>query len=178
MASAIADASVLIHLSRLDRLALLEAFYDLVVVPESVWVEVVEQGASRPGSKALRTARETEWVEVQTAEREDLFRLLRQSLGPGESEAITLAVEHPDHDLLLDEADGRRRAKVYDLSLTGTVGLLIRAHAQGRIKDLEQVLVELRDEAGFWIGDDLIEEVLETVETDTAAGPERERGLD
>ncbi len=47
---AVANASVLIGLSAIDRLALLQAqFPSGIVIPDAVWREVVEAGGDRPG---------------------------------------------------------------------------------------------------------------------------------
>lgn len=161
MVAAIADASVLIHLAGIGHLTLLPSFYETVLVPEAVWDEVVESGGSRPGAQEVRAARKDGWIEVTSPQNVDLLRLLEQSLGRGESEAIAIAVEHTDPILLVDEREARAKAAIYDLDRTGVVGLLIRASTDGRIEDLEATLQHLREETGFWIDDDLVELALE-----------------
>lgn len=44
-----------------------------------------------------------------------------------------MAVSRPDHVLLVDERNARRKAEVYDLEKTGVVGLMVRASVKEEI---------------------------------------------
>jgi len=46
----VSDASTLIHLAGIERLALLREMYQKIVIPAAVWTEVVEQGRGRAGA--------------------------------------------------------------------------------------------------------------------------------
>ena len=46
------------------------------------------------------------------------------------------------------------------LPITGLVGVLIEAAAKGLVSDLAGTLRELRDHAGFWLADEVVEEAL------------------
>jgi predicted nucleic acid-binding protein len=61
----------------------------------------------------------------------------------------------------LDESEARRTARVYGLNITGVIGILIRAKGAGRIPSLREELDRLRNEAGFWIGDDVYKKALQ-----------------
>ena len=61
--------------------------------------------------------------------------------------------------VLIDEREGRATATRHDVSVTGVVGILLRASSRGKV-DLETELDALR-EAGFWISDALYERALE-----------------
>jgi len=64
-----------------------------------------------------------------------------------------------DADLvLLDEREPRQTARRHDLSMTGAIGVLLRASRTGDV-DLQTELDAFRS-AGFWISDDRSEEVL------------------
>lgn len=139
-----------------------------MTVPPAVWREVVEQDGKRPGSKEVRSAREAGWIVVKEPGNEDLVHLLRQSLGAGESEALALAVQRRETLLLVDERDARRTADAYDLPKTGTVGLLTRATVDGEVDELAPLLPALREDAGFWIGDELVAQALREVGEDPA----------
>lgn len=73
----------------------------------------------------------------------------------GESETIALAIELNPDVVFLDESEARRTARVYGLNITGVIGILIRAKREGRITSLREELNRLRNEAGFWIGNDV-----------------------
>ena len=89
-----------------------------------------------------------------------LIRTLRQDLDLGESEAITLAVEKEAGLVLLDEREGRRRARNVGLEVTGALGILAQADRRGDLDSLSDALDRLEGEAGFWIGSALREQIL------------------
>ena len=60
----VADSSPLIYLTRLGFFSLLRILHDSVIVPASVWNEVVIGGAGLPESKALQTAVADGWIQV------------------------------------------------------------------------------------------------------------------
>jgi predicted nucleic acid-binding protein len=78
----VADASVLIALRQIGRLPLLEQLFDEVVIPPAVEREVAPGGPRLPG-----------WIRLRTLLREPHERVAEASLGDGETEAISLALE-------------------------------------------------------------------------------------
>ena len=88
-----------------------------------------------------------------------LLQLLRQELDYGEAEAICLAIKLKASLTLLDEKEARSIARNYNLSLTGVVGLLIRAKKENKITSLYQELQKLADK-GFRIHPLLVREAL------------------
>jgi predicted nucleic acid-binding protein len=57
-------------------------------------------------------------------------------LGDGERAALALAMERDADLVVLDDQEGRRIAKQRDLSVTGTIGVLVEARANGYIDSL------------------------------------------
>jgi predicted nucleic acid-binding protein len=157
----IVDSSTLIHLSAIRQLTLLKDLYGQLTVTPAVWREVVDQGEGRAGAAALEAARRQGWLEVRTPANQSLVRALRHELDDGEAEVIALAIEHPGSLALLDESDGRRIASSLGVERTGVIGVLLRAKHEGRIPSLRSELDKIRIDAGFWIDDDLYQEVLE-----------------
>ena len=155
----VSNTSPLLNLAIIGRLELARAQFGSVVVPPAVAGEFrLEEG--RPGSSALRRAVEDGWIAVEEPSDDPLIRTLRQDLDRGESEAITLAVEKEAGLILLDEREGRRRARNVGLEVTGALGILARADRQGELDSLSGALDRLEDEAGFWIGSALREQIL------------------
>lgn len=162
MPAAIADASPLIYLPAISRLSLLDEFFDRVLAPPAVWREVVKQGKGKQGTQAVVEAERGGRIERIGSVAPPALRPFENQLEPGEVEAIGASLEREDAVLLIDEHAGRRVADELGLRFTGTVGLLLRAEREGRITDLRPELDRLREEAGFWIADDLYERVLES----------------
>ena len=63
-APVVADASVLIHLSRIGRFELLRQLYETIVIPKGVYTEVVEVGWSLPGSVETERGIKEGWIKV------------------------------------------------------------------------------------------------------------------
>ena len=139
----------------MDRFKLLHDFYDTVLIPPAVWREVVEEAEGRPGAREVDEAVRQGWFEVVPVNDDALVRLLRRDLDDGEAEAIALAIEQPCDVILLDESEARNVAATFSLRKTGIIGLLLRAKQEGRITSLKAELDRVRDDAGFWIHDDL-----------------------
>jgi predicted nucleic acid-binding protein len=166
----VSDTSTLIHLAAIDQLDLLEAFFECVTIPPAVWREVVEQGQGRAGALEVEQARRAGWIKVAEVTDLALLRLLKRDLDDGEAEVITLAIEQGADLVLLDEADARATADLYELSKTGIIGLLIRAKQEGYINLLKPELDKLLHQGGFWIEEGLYRRVLDAVE-EAVEGP-------
>jgi predicted nucleic acid-binding protein len=61
---------------------------------------------------------------------------------------------------LLDEREGRRRARNVGLKVTSALGILAQADRRGDLDSLSDALDRLEGEAGFWIGSALREQIL------------------
>jgi len=155
----VSNTSPLLNLAIIGRLELVRAQFEGVLVPSAV-VEEFRLQEGRPGSSALRRAVEEEWIAVEEPSDDPLIRTLRQDLDLGESEAIALAVEKEAGLILLDEREGRRRARNIGLEVTGLLGVLIRADQAGNLSSLSEAIAQLEEEAGFWISDALQEKIL------------------
>ena len=116
----------------------------------------------RPGSSSLRQAIEEGRIVEKEPSDDPLIRTLRQDLDLGESEAIALAVEKEAGLILLDEREGRRRARNVGLEVTGLLGILIRADREGNLSSLSEAIRQLEEKAGFWISDRLRDQILGT----------------
>lgn len=78
-------------------------------------------------------------------------------LDPGEREAVGLAAALPEEALLIiDDQAGRRAARQLDCSVTGVIGVLLRAKEVSRLEAVIPLLYDLR-EAGYWLSDEIIE---------------------
>lgn len=157
----VADTSPLLNLALIERLDLLREQFATVTAPEQVWGELV---AGDDGVTALQTLREDGTLEIVSVEEGPLLAELGRELDAGESATLAYAVRNDADLVLIDEREGRNAARRHDLAVTGVVGILLRADRDGRI-DLRPELDALRA-AGFWISDDLYEEVLERANAD------------
>ena len=116
------DTSPIRALSHLGRLELLAALFQEIVVPTAV-VEELEQ--PRP-TFAPVAVRGLPFVCVRSPQDRDAVDALRETLGPGEAEAIILAEELHAEAILIDETAGRAVALRHGLRPIGVLGTLLR----------------------------------------------------
>ena len=142
----VVDTSCLIALASVDLLDLLEHFYGTIRIPYAVRDEF---GAELPT-----------WVVAEPAGNTALAGALGESLGQGEAEAIALAMERPGSLLVVDDLSARRTVRSLGITITGTLGLLVRARRDGRIPSLHRVLEKL-ETSGFRLSEELRAAALE-----------------
>ncbi|MBM3882019.1 MAG: DUF3368 domain-containing protein [Verrucomicrobia bacterium] len=160
MASAVSDASVLIHLAGIGQLDLLSACFERVLVPDAVWREVVVQGRSPDVVQAVEAASQQGWLARYSPASVPLLRHLRQSLHEGEAEAICLALETGPDMLLMDETDGRVVARSLGMRTQGVVGLLLQAKQAGRLTAIRPLLDQLVQHR-FYLNPEFVRQILQ-----------------
>jgi predicted nucleic acid-binding protein len=143
----VADASPLIALERIGQLALLEALFGEILIPPAVAREVTPRLVLPP------------WIRERAPQHPIAAEVLRAALGPGESEAIGLALEIHADRLIVDERAGRRVAEALGLRVAGVLGLLVISKQRGLIPALRPQIESLLRE-GFRADPNLIGRVL------------------
>lgn len=150
----ISNTSPLFYLHQINRLDLLQTLYGQITVPAAVQRELQAgqaQGLSVPPVETLG------WVTLAAAKASFLPNVT--DLGEGEAEVIALGIENPGSLLILDDALGRRIARLYRLTCTGTLGVLIRAKQAGDLVQVQPEIESLRA-SGMWITADVVAMVL------------------
>ena len=89
--------------------------------------------------------------------------MLLTKLDAGEAQAIVLALETNCDLLLMDERIGTNVARQEGLQTIGLVGVLIKAKENGIIKEVREILSDLKQQAGFWLGEKLENQILENL---------------
>ncbi len=140
----IVDTSVLIALEKIDLLQILCKIYEEIVLPEAV---VKEIGNISITCYSVRRV-ESRLIKILTR---DL------NLGRGESEVIALAYE-TNLKALIDDLKARKIAEDMGLSISGSIGVLLKAEKLGFINNAYEKVKELKDK-GFYISDELLAEI-------------------
>ena len=159
---AVVDASPLVFLAKLNQLSLLTHLYEEITIPETVYIETVEQGLfyGYPDAPLIAAfvrklgkgsiLKHSSWPEG----------LKEVNLGQGEKETIALAYEL-GAEAVIDESRARKIARKYGVRTRGTLGILVRAYKLNLIprETLAELLnvIELRED--IWIRSELCEEV-------------------
>ena len=148
MAEAICDTSPLQYLHQIKHLDVLPSLATRVLVPPAVVDELQEGmrlGLDLPDVNTL------DWVEVLRPTGASALPLVTD-LGPGESEALALALEYREAVVVRDDRVARNVARTLGLRMTGTLSLLLDAKRAGRIEKVTPLLNEL-ESLGFRLAD-------------------------
>jgi predicted nucleic acid-binding protein len=119
----VADTSPLNYLVQLGKDQILQEIYHRVVVPTAVLLEL--QHTQAPAEVRTWALSLPHWVDVVQPITIDAS--LANELGPGERQAISIALEMNADLLLIDERSGRRAAEQRNLKVAGTLAVLLRA---------------------------------------------------
>ncbi|MBW4516641.1 MAG: DUF3368 domain-containing protein [Timaviella obliquedivisa GSE-PSE-MK23-08B] len=155
----VSNTSPILNLAIVDQLELLRRQFGEILIPSSV-LEELRSDEERPGSQVIREAISSGLIQIQEVNNEPLAQLLKQTLDRGEAEAIALAIELNADWTLLDEREGRKVAKSLGLSVTGILGILLRAKQVGELESLQPVIDDLINKAGFRIAPRLLAQIL------------------
>jgi predicted nucleic acid-binding protein len=135
----ISNTSPLFYLHRLRHLDLLQKLYQRIVVPEAV---VNELKGGRDQGEDAPDVTDYDWIEVQSVRVPQLVRLITD-LGAGEAEVLALALEEPGSLVILDDRLAREVAKLQNIHITGTAGVLLKAKQEGHISAVAPLLDKL-----------------------------------
>jgi predicted nucleic acid-binding protein len=138
----VADSSPLVILAKLGCFDLLHRFYPRVYISPEVHNEVVVAGAGLPGAAEVANAA---WIEGKPLRNQtDLVAAQEEyPFGLGEISSILLAKEIQAHEILLDDYNARKLARVEGLHVRGSVGLLEAFYVRGELTDLRAVFRQL-----------------------------------
>ena len=146
-APVISNASPLIALEQIGHLDLLKGLFSAVLIPPAVIREVAP------------TVTLPAWVSERALTQPIGPQILRIALGPGESEAISLALEIGAQWVILDERPARRLAQALRLPVIGTLGVLLASKRRGLLTAVRPCMDALVN-VGFHISPGLYDLVL------------------
>jgi predicted nucleic acid-binding protein len=129
--------------------------YEKIIIPTAVYKEI-EKGKGKPYYLDLKLI---DWIEIWGIRNLD-FNVYFLDLDEGEAEVIILAKEQDADIVLMDEIMGRIIAKQFNLNVTGTIGVLLKAKERGLVNAIKEILTELQ-EKGTWLNTKLISKALE-----------------
>jgi len=148
---AINTGPLLAIVAALDDLSVLQLLYHEVLVPFEVCQEVLAAGSNGFAVKEFENAT---WLRKQSTPIH-LPSLLQNSLDRGEASVIQLALNQKIQTVCIDEIAGRRIASLSGLSVTGSIGILLRAKKEGRFLSMQDAIRKMQ-EKGIWLSERLV----------------------
>jgi predicted nucleic acid-binding protein len=153
----VSDTSPVSALVMMGWLDWLRQRWQALHVQEMVWLEL-RRRSSPADWEVLEDARCQGWLRVVPVADLTMLPPAAADLHAGECEALALAKDLHAAWLLMDERDGRLVAQSMGIKVTGTVGIVLWAKAEGLIPSVREALNELRRQAGFFLKAGLIDE--------------------
>ena len=126
----VSDTSPIIAFSNLGKLYILKALFGRITIPRAVYEELSEGIKDR-----------------------GLYKMLRSGLDHGESEAIILYFEKEMDLFLVDDGEARKIAASFEITFTGTGGLLLLGKKKGLISSVRTEIDTLEREGAFRLSD-------------------------
>jgi uncharacterized protein len=143
----VSDTSPIRALHHIGLLSLCQELYGSTIVPEAVRAELQLPTTTCPAINI------TQFVgfEVRSPHAAPAAFNVPSDLDPGETQAITLALELRADLLLMDERKGTEAARNLKLSTIGVMGVLLEAKRRGKIQRVLPLVDRLVAELKFFI---------------------------
>ncbi len=154
----VSDSSPLIALYQINRFSLLEEFYEQIIIPQAVWNELIDTRAEN--KEFFTQLRQKGFLQIQKVPFSPTLILLKREIDEGEAEAIQLALTLKADILLVDEKEARALARTHNLTMTGVLGILMRATREKKITSLKEEIQKL-EQVGFRIHPELKQKILQ-----------------
>lgn len=154
----VSDTSPVSNLILIRRLGILQKLFTEIIIPPAVDAEV---RALKQFGTNLSDYENANWIKVIEPVNRQKVQLLQINLDDGEAQAIALALEINCDLLLMDERIGTKIARQEGLQTIGLVGVLVKAKEERIILKVSEILDELRIKAGFWLSENLQNQILE-----------------
>lgn len=154
---AVANASSIIFLAKLDIFSLLKNVYPKIVLPKEVITELFEKDS--PENEIIKKELNNLFIESEVKNVKDF------SLGEGEKAAISLCLEKNIRTFISDDKKARIYAKSVGINVIGILGILLFNLKEKIIdkKEFQRLLNKLV-EKGYYISPELYAEVLKRIE--------------
>jgi predicted nucleic acid-binding protein len=136
----VVDTSIVQYLHQAGLLDLLHRLYGTVTVPYAVAAELAHGRAS---AIDLPDPATLQWMKVEAKPSKQVLPVTRH-LGPGELDAIGIALERPGSLVLLDDRLAREYAQRLGVHYNGTLGVLLRAKREQLLPAVRPIIDRLQ----------------------------------
>ncbi|MFY7741754.1 MAG: DUF3368 domain-containing protein [Flavobacterium sp.] len=127
----ISDTSCFIILSKIEKLDFLKSVYGQIVTTSDI---VEEFGEQLP-----------DWIIIEYVADKSRQRILELQIDRGESSAIALALETQNCTLILDDFKARKIAQQLGITITGTIGVIVKAKLNGIIPSIKPYIEKIKE---------------------------------
>jgi predicted nucleic acid-binding protein len=148
------DATPLIYLAKIDRLALVQHFEASCVLPERVYEEVVETGLEQgyPDARRIERSVDADRFDIMSVETTPLLTRLQDNSNLSDADVAVLAcADAHDGVAVMDETYGRDVAAAEGITTRGTAYLVLKLASEGTLSvdDARTVIDAMIDEGWY-----------------------------
>ncbi len=155
----VVNASPIISLAKIGCADFLLQLYGQLVVPEGVFQEI---NVHREHDQAVEWLRDQDYKAiVRSIEVPEIIS--EWNLGKGESQVIAFAFQNRDFTAAIDDKAAKKCAEVFNISISGTIAIIIKAKKMDLTPRVEPLLLALRSN-GFRVSDKIIMSALQIAE--------------
>lgn len=152
MRKVVVNSTPLISLYKINKLNLLKEIYGSIYVPYGVYEELSIKDK-------YNFLNELDFIRIQKIENKEARKFFKTSLHKGEVEVMILAEEINADLCIIDDLLARKYAKYLGYTITGTIGILLKAKEEGYINKVKPLLDDLLN-GGIYIDDKLYDRIL------------------
>lgn len=159
MRKVIVNSTPLIALCHIGRLDILKSLYGEITIPEAVYKEI---SVKEDSICKITIDSSRDWIHVVGIKNNMAKCMYKTQLHEGEVEVMILAQEENADLVIIDDQNAKKHAKYLKLTVTGTLGVMIKAKKEGYIRELKPLL-DIMVDKGIYLSDSLIKLCLENV---------------
>ncbi|MCD8131460.1 MAG: DUF3368 domain-containing protein [Lachnospiraceae bacterium] len=156
MRRVIVNSTPLIILCGIGQLELLKRLYGEIHIPLAVYHEIT----AKEDAVCAQVKNAGDWIYVDTITDISEKKMYRAKLHDGEVEVMILAQEQKADLVIIDDNAAKKTAKYLELTVTGTLGVLLKAKKEGLVQEIRPILSEMK-RAGFYVSGTVERYVLE-----------------
>lgn len=157
MRKIVSNSTPLIALEKIGKLDLLKSIYGEITIPYAVYEEVILESKLKDSNDFIK---ESGFINIMQIKNEEAKKLFVTSLHKGEVEVMILAMEIGADICIIDDLLARKYAKYYNLNITGTIGVILKAKELSIISQVTPIINALID-SGIYIDTKLYNKVLQ-----------------
>ena len=117
---------------------------------------VFDEVTAKKDSACLQIKQNLDWITVETITNIEDRKMYKAKLHAGEVDVMILAQADPKADLvIIDDNAAKKTAKYLGLTVTGTLGVLIKAKQSGIISSVKNAITKIQSN-GFYINENII----------------------
>ena len=157
MRKVVVNSTPLIIFGNIDDLKILQELYGEIIIPRAVFEEVT----SKDDDAKLKLSQNLSWIKVLEVQDKNNRKMYQAKLHDGEVEVMMLSNEISADLLIIDDNAAKKTEKFLGFTVTGTLGVILKAKSEGIIPQVKPILDEILRQ-GFYISSKLMETVLKT----------------